>query len=158
MSRVPQKHVFKDPCRCHTKQMIRGWGPCLSFFFWYETNYIMPILLLLWHWLQICNLQPSQTKMSQTVKFYILNSRCHTKRRIGGAPSANPSFGITTTKLFKDTLLQHTSHSEESRSIWVIIQPLEVAMYWNLRPICWFTKAIFRNQLRHFHKLQEHKF
>ncbi len=36
-----------------------------------------------------------------TLRIY---SRCHTKRRIGGASPANPAFGMTTTKVFKDVL------------------------------------------------------
>ena len=49
----------------------------------------LPILILVWHRLKICNALPSQI---------ITCSRCHTKRRIGEAPPTNPSFGMTMTK------------------------------------------------------------
>ena len=35
-------------------------------------------------------------------------SRCHTKRRICEAPSTNGSFGMTTTRIFKDGFLRYT--------------------------------------------------
>ena len=37
-------------------------------------------------------------------------SRCHTKRGIGGKGPANPSFGMTMSKILKDPFLWHTSH------------------------------------------------
>ncbi len=58
----------------------------------------LPILLSVWHWLCciICE--------GYVLRIY---SRCHTQKRIG---RANPSFGMTKTKILTDTCLRHTPH------------------------------------------------
>ncbi len=42
----------------------------------------------------------------------IFCSRCHTKRRIGGAPRAHPSFGMTTTKISSSVFPYYTDQDE----------------------------------------------
>ncbi len=42
-------------------------------------------------------------------KTQILKSRCHTKRRMGGATRAHPSLGMTTTKTLRSVFSWHAS-------------------------------------------------
>ncbi len=72
------------------KRRIGDWGP--------------PILLLVWH--QIYNI----LVICEGCILQIC-SRCRIKRRTGRTPSAKPSFGMATTKILKDTFLQHTQHN-----------------------------------------------
>ncbi len=58
-----------------------------------------PILLLIWH--QLYNIICEYCRLQ-------MYCQCHTKGRIDGVPSANPSFGMIT--IFKDTFLQHMPH------------------------------------------------
>ncbi len=58
------------------------------------------ILLLVWHWLQnkICE--------DSRIQCY---SQCHTQRRIGWAPPASPSLGMTATKILRQIFSWHSS-------------------------------------------------
>ncbi len=64
----------------------------------------LPSHLLVWHCLLICNMHLSYRSYSTVLQM------AYTKRRIGGAPAANPSFCMTLTKILKDTFLRHTAH------------------------------------------------
>ena len=86
MSCVPQKCVFSGVCHCYSERGIDMQGPANPSFGMTQTI--------------DCNPQPSQI---------ILYSQCHSKRRIGGALHTKPSFGKTTTKILKDTFLQHAT-------------------------------------------------
>ena len=70
-------------------------GPWQSFF-WYYTD----------HRFVISSDNRKHLYSSQIIWY----NRCHTKRMISGTPATNRSFGVTTTKIFKDVFLQHTPH------------------------------------------------
>ena len=85
--RVPQKCVFEDLCRCHTKRRMGRHSPANPSFGMTPSmpyNSTIP-----WHRLyhKICK--------GYRLQIYSL---CHTKRRIGGDPPAYASFGMTTTR------------------------------------------------------------
>ena len=65
---------------CLIKRRINRHQPLQSFF-WYDTDYTI---------CECCRLQ--------------IISHCNTKRRICGAPQANPYFGMTPTKILEDVL------------------------------------------------------
>ncbi len=69
-------------------------GQAHQFFFWYGTDFKIRHMTC-----EGCMLR--------------VYSCCHTKRRIGSTPLANPAFGMTTTKIFKDMYLQYTTHIYE---------------------------------------------
>ncbi len=76
---------FKNLCHCHTKRSIVGQDPTNP---WYDIDYpyIFPRNLLVNLW------------KGQIINPY---SWCHTKGRIGAVLPGNPSFDMTTTKIFR---------------------------------------------------------
>ena len=61
----------------------------------------LPNIILVWH--QLCNITCKGCRLQ-------IYRRYHTKRKIGVAMPANPSFVMTTTKIFKDAFLWHATH------------------------------------------------
>ena len=77
---VSQKHIFIDLCRFIPKEGLPDRAAANSFF-----------------------------GLISTIQYNSVYDQCHTKRRIWRGPTI-PSFGITTTKIFKDMFLQHMPH------------------------------------------------
>ena len=76
-------------------------------FFWYDTDCR---IVLSWlqrlYYIVVCQGIQAKT-VRQGGPGTPQYSRCHTKRRMGVAPPANPSFGMTTTKILRPVLVWH---------------------------------------------------
>ncbi len=89
--------VARTDRRCHAKRTLMSWVIVLPKEGW--ACVAAPIFLLVWHRLfGIQNISKKNNKKKKKNS----ESRCHTKRRVGAATRAHPSFGMTTAQDIRD--------------------------------------------------------